>query len=358
MRSNFSHLKVLELASVLAGPLTGSFFAELGARAIKVENKTTEGDVTRTWRLPNEPNKGVSAYYAAANAHKETVMLDLNQADELNDLHELISGADVLITNFKKGDDVKFSLDKSRLKQLNPKLIHGSIIGFAQDASRAAYDVVLQAETGFMSMNGQPEGPPTKMPVAMVDVLAAHQLKEGLLVALLTHAKHPDFYEVVVNLEHAAISALVNQASNYLMTNHVVGRKGSLHPNIAPYGELLLMKDNRHVVLAIGSDKQFNKLCQFLACEVLTRDQRFTNNTLRVANRTKLNDLLQKQAHKFTSTALLNYCKQAHVPAGLIKTIDEVLDAPAGKALIDEEWINGQKLSRVSNIAFQIKTDG
>ena len=153
----------------------------------------------------------------------------------------------------------KFGLDYNSLKEINPHLIYGNISGYGSKSSRAAYDVVLQAETGFMSINGEPNSKPLKMPVALIDVLAAHQLKEGILVALLNKEKHNMGALVEVSLYDTAVSSLKNQATNWLMGNFIPQSIGSKHPNIAPYGETFLTKDNQHIVLAIGSNNHFEK---------------------------------------------------------------------------------------------------
>jgi len=181
----FEGLKVVELASVLAGPAVGMFFAELGAEVMKIENKRTGGDVTRQWKSKTEPTEAtVSAYYSSVNFNKTTLLLDLRESDELNQVYRLVKEADIVISNFKKGDDTKLGLDYNRLKQIKPNLIYAHLIGFASAPNRTAYDAVIQAETGFMSMNGSEESGPLKFPVAIMDLFAAHQMKEGILAAL------------------------------------------------------------------------------------------------------------------------------------------------------------------------------
>ena len=186
MSAIFKNLKVIELANVLAGPAVGMFFAELGADVIKIENKTTNGDVTRSWKLTTEnPNQKGSAYFASVNWNKKSLFLDLKDAFDKTKVLELIKDADIVIANYKKGDAEKLGMDYESLKKTNPKLIYAHISGFGEDSSRIAFDIVLQAETGFMFMNGTSESGPIKMPVALIDILAAHQLKEGVLVALI-----------------------------------------------------------------------------------------------------------------------------------------------------------------------------
>jgi crotonobetainyl-CoA:carnitine CoA-transferase CaiB-like acyl-CoA transferase len=227
MSEIFSDLKIIDLSTVLAGPSVTTFFAELGAKVIKIENKRSP-DVTRSWKLPSEdPKSNISAYFSSVNYGKEYLRLDLLDGEDYRQLMKLIADADILVSNFKKGDEEKLGVTDKLLRKINPNLIIGKISGFGSDSDRVAYDLILQAETGFMSMNGTAESGPVKMPVALIDVLAGHHLKEGLLVALFERAKGKGASTIAVSLFDAAISSLMNQASNYLMTGHVPQRIGS-----------------------------------------------------------------------------------------------------------------------------------
>ncbi len=348
-------LKVVELATVLAGPSVGMFFAELGAEVVKIEHPSLP-DVTRSWKLPSEDGKDpVSAYFSSVNYNKQYRALNLSDPADLEMLRELIREADILLMNFKKGDDAKFGLTAAEVHQLNPKCIIGRITGFGDESDRVAYDLILQAETGFMSMNGTSESGPVKMPVALIDVLAAHQLKEGLLVALLERERIQRGSTVSVSLYDAAVSSLVNQASNYLMEGHVPQRIGSLHPNIAPYGELFQTADNQLVTFAIGSDLHFRKLCSFLGKNDLPEDVRFQTNADRVRNRTILSQLLQDGLQQHTAKALNTAMQHVHVPMGIIRSLDAVFADPAAQSLVREEIISGKPTKRVTSVAFTIK---
>lgn len=350
-----SHLKVVELASVLAGPDVGMFFAELGAKVIKIENKKTNGDVTRSWKLPSEDsNTYVSAYFSSINYNKEYHFVDFTKSEELKEVLHHIATADIVIANFKKGDDIKFGLDYKTLKKTNTTLIYGSITGYGNDSYRTAYDVVLQAETGFMSMNGTLDSGPIKMPVALIDVLAAHQLKEGLLIALLEKEKHSKGAFVEVSLYDSAVSSLKNQASNWLMNGHIAQPIGSLHPNIAPYGEVFLTKDEKYIVLAIGNDKHFSLLLKLLDAEILLKETKYQNNSYRVANRKNLFKDLKPMFLLKTRAEFMSQFIENGIPAGAIYTIDEVFENPAAKALILEEQIDFIETKRVKTAVFKI----
>jgi len=349
----FTGLKVIELASVLAGPTVGLFFAELGADVIKIENKTTGGDVTRNWKTPNETG-GVSAYYSSANWNKTILFKNLKEEQDRSDILDLLKSTDIIITNFKYGDAEKFGFDYNQLKTKLPKLIVGEIGGFSIDKKRVAYDVVLQAETGFMSMNGTPESGPVKMPVAMMDLLAAHQLKEGLLVALLQRGKTERGSNVIVTLEDAGIASLANQASNYLMNRTIAKPIGSLHPNIAPYGDTFICLDDEPIVLAIGSDVQFAKLCNHLGKNKLATDIRFLDNQSRLVNRKELQKELSVLLAIVDRDSFLKELHEDNVPAAAIKNLKEVLDGQAGQNLILEENIDKTLTKRVKTVAFTI----
>ena len=175
-------IKVVELASVLAGPAVGAFFSELGAKVIKIENKTTGGDLTRRWKLQQEPaDRPIAAYYFCVNIGKEKRLLDLRTEKDRSEVYDLIREADIVVSNFKKSSVQKLGMGYEHLKAINPSIIYAQLSAFGPDSTRPAFDVVLQAETGFLYMTGEQGRGPVKMPVALIDLLAAHQLKEGIL---------------------------------------------------------------------------------------------------------------------------------------------------------------------------------
>lgn len=351
----FKDLVVIELASVLAGPAVGMFFAEQGATVIKIENRKGGGDVTRSWRLSSESKSTkASAYFSSVNYNKQYLDFDLKNTEDYAKVVELISKADVVISNFKHKSALKFKVDYESIKNINSNIIYGQINGFT-NSDRVAYDVVLQAETGFMNMNGQPESAPTKMPVALIDVLAAHQLKEGLLVALLKREKTGKGSFVSCSLEDAALASLANQATNYLMNNFIPQRIGSQHPNIAPYGDVVKTKEGKRLVLAAGSQAQFVNLCEALNAQNLLKDLLFETNELRVENRVELQKKLQEKFSQFSFQEVYNKLLSLNVPVGQIKNLEEVFETKTAQDLILEEEIEGEKTKRLGTVAFQIK---
>lgn len=356
METVFKDLKVIELASVLAGPAVGLFLAELGAKVIKVENKKTGGDVTRTWRLPKESKEApISAYYCSVNWNKEVVFMDLSTPQDQQKVQEWVKEADVVVANFKPSSAKKMAMDQETLRAINPQLIYANISGFGEESKRVAFDVVLQAESGFMYMNGQADGPATKMPVALIDVLAAHQLKQGILVALIQRMKTGKGSYVSVSLLAAAVAALANQATNWLMGQHIPQRMGSLHPNIAPYGETFETKDGEELVLAIGNNKQFATLCQLLGCSKLASHPNYLNNAQRVKHRVALTVELKKVFLTVEAAWLLQQCHENYVPIGQIRNMQQVFEQPTAQAMILEETIDQKwTTQRVKTAAFKI----
>jgi len=350
----FKDLKVLELANILAGPSVGMFFAELGADVTKIENPKTGGDPTRQWKLESERDKPVSAYYASVNWGKKVKFVDFESEEGIQEIYELVKNSDIIIVNFKKGDDLKFKLDYETLKNINPKIIYAHLDGFGAFDDKPAFDVVLQAESGFMSMNGNSENETLKMPVALIDVLAAHQLKEAILIAIINLFKTGKGALVKTSLYESALSSLVNQASNYLMERKIAKPQGSLHPNIAPYGETFYSSDNQKIVLAIGTEKQFEKLCKELGLEYLLHNERFNTNTQRVKNRTELEKILHNKIKNIDFDSLSNKFNGKKIPFGKIKPLNEVLNQKYIEPLVLEEIQENCMTKRLKSVSFKI----
>jgi crotonobetainyl-CoA:carnitine CoA-transferase CaiB-like acyl-CoA transferase len=354
----FKDLKVIELAGVLAGPSVGFFFAELGAKVIKIENPKTKGDVTRSWKLKSEdPQDDTSSYFWSVNALKEIIFLDLSVEKDLGRFYELIKDCDIVITNYKYGDDEKLKVDYKTLSAIHPRLIYASVNGFGSDSPRTAYDLILQAESGFMHMNGEPGSKPVKMPVALIDLLAAHQLKEAILIALLKRHENSKGSHVSVSLFQSAVASLANQATNWLIGGLVAQPMGSLHPNIAPYGEIFETKDKQLVTFAIGSNKQFAALCELIRYPALCKDKSFATNQLRVKNRSQLYSIIYDYIRKFSFKELFDLCIEKEIPLGKIRNMKEVFELPEAKQMLIDFTYNKKNLSTVSGIAFRFHED-
>jgi crotonobetainyl-CoA:carnitine CoA-transferase CaiB-like acyl-CoA transferase len=351
----FAGLKVVELAGVLAGPAVGMFFAELGATVLKVENPSDNGDVTRSWLLETEEKSKQSGYYSSVNYHKKVLWADLTLEEDVENVLNHIAQADVVIANFKPSSAKKMGLDADTLRKKHPKLIYAQISGYGVNDETPAFDVVLQAEAGFMHMNGEKEGAAVKMPIAIIDILAAHQLKEAILIALYQRSISGQGATLHISLYNAALASLANQATNYLMGGIIPQRMGSLHPNIAPYGETFYSRDGKGIVLAVGNEKQFASLCNCLNLDALPANVLYSTNAERVKNRGSLSVVLANAFTNFESEVLLALLKSSNVPCGDIRTMPEVLNAESAQKLILTETLpDGQITKRMATAVFDI----
>ncbi len=334
----FKNHIVIELASVLAGPSVGMFFAELGATVIKIENLPQNGDVTRTWRLKSESTEAVSAYFSAANWGKKSIAIDLKQKEGQEIVYNLLPKADFVISSFLPGAAAKIGMNAEVLLQINPRLICGEINGYGEEVQRAAFDAIIQAEAGFTYMNGE-EKSIFKMPVAMMDLLAAHQLKEAMLLAYIERIQTGKGKRVSASLIESGIASLANQATNWLVAGHVPTPIGSEHPNIVPYGTIFYTSDEKAIVLAIGNDTQFSDLCDILSLEV---PEPFRTNSLRVQHREGVTQMLKTAIRNFTREVLLRRLIGAKIPAGAVNSLPEVFEGEyAQNILLEKEGKKG-----------------
>lgn len=353
----FSGLKVVEFASVLAGPAVGMFFAELGAEVIKIENKTTGGDVTRGWKLPSEdPDLPVSAYWSSVNWGKTHFFLDLKDPRDLQIALDHTRQADVVISNFKPSSARKMGVDAESLRAQNQKLIYAQLISFADPEDESpAFDVVMQAEAGFLYMTGEAGRQPVKMPVALIDILVAHQLKEAILIALLRRERTGEGAMVSTSLMESALASLANQAANWLMAGQVPQRMGCQHPNIAPYGDIFSSADGQPILLAVGTERQFRQLCTALNLENVLYIPDFQTNTARVKNRERLNAILSGTIRKISLDDLMRLFKKTGVPAARIRDMKSVFEMPIAQAMVLKETSEeGIETKRVRTVAFKI----
>ena len=265
-------------------------------------------------------------------------------------LKDYIKKSDVVITNFKHGDSKRFQLSYNDCKTINPKVIYAHIGGFKSNPKRVAFDVVLQAETGFLSMCGT-QNEFAKMPVALIDVLAAHQIKEGILIALLKREKTGKGCHIKTTLEETAIASLMNQSSNYLMAEHNPKKLGTLHPNIAPYGDIINSMDGTKLILAIGTDKQFVSFCELIK---LNANIDFNTNQKRVTKREELMKIINDKTSVLKSSWLLENCHNRHIPIGKIKTVGEVMQEKIAQQMILEEMVDGFPTKRIKTNSFEL----
>lgn len=322
-------LKVVELARILAGPWIGQSLADLGAEVIKVESP--DGDDTRKWGPPFIEREGdrSAAYYYSANRGKSCVTADFRTEEGRQAVIELVRDADILIENFKVGGLAKYGLDYASLSKVNPRLIYCSVTGFGQDgpyAPRAGYDFLLQGMSGLMSITGEPDGQPQKVGVAITDIVTGLYGSIGILAAVEQRHRTGRGQHLDMSLMDCATALLANQAMNYLATGSSPARLGNDHPNIAPY-QVMAVQDG-HVILAVGNDGQFQRLCQVLELSDAAADPRFQTNQQRVSNRKALTELLTQALAGWTQAGLLAALEAATVPAGPINTIGQAFGDP------------------------------
>lgn len=328
-----SHVKVLDLSRVLAGPWASQMLADFGADVIKVEHPQG-GDDTRKWGPPfvrdgEDQATAESAYFSCANRNKRSVAIDMRTADGQAQLLRLAREADVVVENFKVGGLRRYGLDYDSLAAINPRLIYCSITGFGQTgpySARPGYDFLVQAMGGLMSVTGEPDAEPQKVGVALTDIMTGLYACNGILVALAERERSGVGQQVDLALLDVTAATLANQASNYLVGGQVPHRMGNAHPNIVPY-QAFATADG-HCIIAVGNDNQFQRLLEVLELDELKTDRRFTSNRDRVANREALVQMLQKVLLSKPKEYWLKGFENAGVPAGPINTIDEVFADP------------------------------
>ena len=326
---------------------------------IKVENLKSGGDVTRTWKTEGEKEGDLSAYFCSCNWGKKSVALDLSSSTGKEIIQKLAGQSEIVIVSYKPGDAEKLGVSYQQLSTNNQQLIYGQITGYGSDNDRVGYDAVIQAEAGFMDMNGEADGPPTKMPVALIDVLAGHQLKEGLLLALLKRERTGEGSFVEVSLIHTAIASLANQATNWLVAGKLPTRKGSAHPNIAPYGDSFLTQDGKRILMAVGSDRQFEDLTKVLGIGQEALGNKFSTNQERVQDRVALNQLLEERMAKVDSKVFLEKVAQKKIPAGVIQNLKEVFEMKeAVELLINRNGLMGIKNFVGKDTGYQLPVTG
>jgi len=329
MAAPLDGLRVLELARILAGPWVGQTLADLGADVIKLESPG--GDDTRAWGPPFVAlgEERAAAYFAGCNRGKRSVVADLTDADDRALAQALAAEADVLIENFKLGGLAKYGLDYASLSAANPGLIYCSITGFGQTgpyAARAGYDFLIQGMAGIMDLTGEPDGPPQKMGVAFADIFTGLYGVIAIQAALAERARTGRGQHVDMALFDSMAGVLANQAMNFLATGEAPRRMGNAHPNIAPY-QVFAVADG-HVIVAVGNDGQFARLCRVLGLEGLEDDPRFATNPARVEHRAALIPLLAERMAGIARDALLAACDAAVVPAAPINTVADVFADP------------------------------
>ncbi len=323
-----SHIKVLDLSRVLAGPWCTQMLADLGADVIKIERPVV-GDDTRHWGPPflqdeHGNNTEQASYYAACNRNKRSVTIDMSKPEGQALIRTLALQSDIVVENFKVGGLTQYGLDYESLKKLNPKLIYCSITGFGQDgpyAERAGYDLMIQAMTGMMSITGQADGPPTRVGVAFIDVFTGVYATSAILAALEVRHRTGEGQWIDMALLDVGMAVLANQAAGFLNTGKVPMRQGNSHPSLAPYQDFETA--DGAMLLAIGNDGQFARFCDVAGHAEWATDARFTSNTARVTHRVALVELMQAATRTRSTAQWIAALEDKAVPCGPINTMDQ-----------------------------------
>jgi crotonobetainyl-CoA:carnitine CoA-transferase CaiB-like acyl-CoA transferase len=330
-----SHVRVLDLSRVLAGPWAGQLLADLGADVIKVE-RTGTGDDTRGWGPPflkaeDGTETSDAAYFLAVNRGKRSVTADLATEEGQQLVRDLASRSDILIENFKVGTLAKFGLSYDDLSTSHPRLIYCSITGFGQTGPKrdhAAYDFMMQAAGGLMSVTGgrddQPGGGPQKVGVPIVDIMTGMYAAVAILAAMTRRDLTGRGDYIDIGMLDVAVASLANQAMNYLMTGTAPRRNGNAHPNIQPQD--VFATGDGHLALAVGNDGQFVKLCEAIERPDLAQDDRFRTNAGRVRHTTTLTPLLKETLLQRGTSEWIDRFERAGVPAGPIRNIAQVFE--------------------------------
>jgi len=335
MTAPLSHIRVLDLSRIMAGPWSGQIFADLGADVIKIE-RPGAGDDTRSWGPPflqasdGTPSKE-SGYFLAVNRGKRSVAVDLATPEGQATVRAIAAQCDVVLENFKAGTLERYGLGYDDLKVVKPDLIYCSITGFGQDgpkAGHAAYDFMIQAMGGLMSVTGErddlPGGGPQKVGVPIVDIMTGMYATIGVLAALARRAETGEGEHVDIAMLDVQVAFLANQAMNYLVSGKVPGRSGNRHPNIQPQ-DVFRCRDG-HLVLAVGNDGQFRKFCEVIARTELADDERFATNAQRVRNLPELLAIIREALLADDLAVWLAKLEAVAVPCGPINTIPMVFE--------------------------------
>ena len=317
------NVKVLDLSRVLAGPLCTMMLGDMGAEVLKVE-RPIEGDETRGWGPPfNE--RGESAYYLSVNRNKLGIVLDLNVPTDQTLLSSLASDADVVVENFRPGVLLRRGLDAASLRARFPRLIWCTIAGFASTPSRPGYDFVVQAESGWMSVTGSPDGEAMKHGVALADVLAGKDAAIAILGALVQRERTGVGAAVTITLAGSAEAALVNVAQNAMVSGAAPRRWGNAHANLVPYQ--LFETLDRSIVIAAGTDAQWLACANALGLTELAGDEALRTNAGRVAHRDRIVSAMTVVLALRTAAHWRDRLDAVQVPNGVVRSVPEVLDA-------------------------------
>ncbi len=321
-----SHVKILDLSRILAGPLCTMTLGDLGADVLKVE-RPGAGDDTRSWGPPFD-NRGESAYYLSVNRNKKGIALDLEQPRDRDLMLQLAAEADVVVDNFKTDTLERQGIEPRKILEASPSLIWCTITGFGEGSARVGYDLVVQAESGWMAITGEPAGDPMRVGVALADIIAGKDATIAILAALFRKsgstgpipAAHRRIY---ISLAASARAALINVAQNSLVTGGDAKRWGNQHPNLVPYQ--LFNASDRPIIVAVGNDLQWRACAHALDLTSLAADASVATNAGRLASRDRIVATVSEKLREKTAAEWIQLLDRAGVPCGVVKSVLESL---------------------------------
>jgi len=341
MNAPLSHVRVLDLSRILAAPWAGQILADLGAEVIKVE-RPGAGDDTRSWGPPflkdaQGRDTKEAGYYLAVNRGKRSITVNLDTREGQQIVKDLAKTCDIVLENYKVGTLAKYGLDEASLRQVNPRLIYCSVTGFGQTGPRkdqAAYDFLIQAMGGLMSVTGErdgrPGGGPQKVGVPIVDLMTGMYTAVSVLAALARRNETGVGDSIDIAMLDVQVATLCNQAMNFLVSGKAPRRNGNAHPNIQPQ-DVYACSDG-DLILVVGNDGQFAKLCEVIGRREWVQDPKYATNAQRVRNIEELSGLLREVFGGWTRQDLIAALDRAGVPCGPINTVPEVFEEPQVKA--------------------------
>jgi len=330
MTGPLSHIRVLDLSRVLAGPWSTQMLGDLGAEVVKIERPAV-GDDTRVWGPPflatSDGTQGDAGYFLCTNRNKVSRQIDITTREGQAEIRALARDSDIVVENYKVGGLKKYGLDYDSLKTLNPGLVYCSITGFGQTgpyAQRPGYDFLIQAMGGMMSITGEPDGPPQKVGVAVADLMTGMYATVGILAALAHRERTGEGQYIDLALLDCQVAMLANQNMNYLVGGTAPARMGNAHPNIVPY-QVMATADS-FLILAIGNDSQFSSFCRLCGQEDWI--EQYPTNAVRVGQRDRLVPLIEAVMQQKNTADWIRQLEEHNVPCGPVNNIAEAFADP------------------------------
>lgn len=361
MSGPLTHLKVLDLSRILAGPWASQVLADFGAEVIKVERPQV-GDDTRRWGPPylkDAAGKDTeeAAYYLSANRGKKSITVDITQPAGQELIRSLARQCDILLENYKVGGLEKYGLDYPSIKAINPRIIYCSITGFGQTgpyAKRAGYDAMIQGMGGLMSVTGVPEGQPgagpQKVGVAVADLMTGMYAVAGVLAAVIHRDRTGEGQQIDLALLDTQVAWLANQAQNFLTSGESPQRRGTAHPNIVPYQAV--PASDGYFMLAVGNDAQFQKFCTIAGLAEVAENSAYASNKARVKSRDQLIPIIKQATREKSAGWWLEALSAAHVPCGPINDLQQAFADPQvqfREMVVEQEHPSAGKVRTVRN---------